>query len=94
VEELLREANNQLATPADGKRLAERGILYAPDYVVNGGGALALPALERMGWNREQVVEGLVGIGRTLDRLFQLAADEGIPTAEAAERLARARLER
>jgi leucine dehydrogenase len=87
-------ANNQLATPEDGGRLADRGILYAPDYVVNGGGALALPALERMGWTDDQVVEGLVGIGRTLDQLFRVAADEGIPTAEAAERMAQARLAR
>jgi leucine dehydrogenase len=33
-------ANNQLATPADGQRLTERGILYAPDYVINAGGII------------------------------------------------------
>ena len=44
-------ANNQLATPEDGERLRAAGILYAPDYVINGGGALHGIGLERLGWD-------------------------------------------
>ncbi len=40
-------ANNQLATPQDAERIAGAGIIYAPDYVINVGGAMAIPGVDR-----------------------------------------------
>lgn len=85
-------ANNQLAEPADGERLQERGILYAPDYVVNAGGIIQLIGLEDEGWNESQLEARLAGIGDTLRTLFAEADGEGITPAEAADRLVRRRL--
>ena len=59
-------ANNQLATPEDGERLRAAGILYAPDYVINGGGALHGIGLESLGWDAEQLEREVAGIGDTL----------------------------
>ena len=86
-------ANNQLATPADGELLRAAGILYAPDYVINSGGALHGIGLERLGWDAERLEREVAGIGDTLARVYAEADTEGIPTAEAAERLAEQRLE-
>jgi glutamate dehydrogenase/leucine dehydrogenase len=85
-------ANNQLAEPGDAERLRERGILYAPDYVVNAGGIVQLIGLEDEGWDEEQLEQRLAGIGATLRALFREAEDEGITPAEAADRLVRRRL--
>jgi glutamate dehydrogenase/leucine dehydrogenase len=85
-------ANNQLAEPEDAERLAERGILYAPDYVVNAGGIVQLIGLEDEGWDEAQLEERLAGIGQTLRELFAAADADGITPAEAADRLVRRRL--
>jgi leucine dehydrogenase len=85
-------ANNQLAEPADAQRLHDRGILYAPDYVVNAGGIIQLIGLEDEGWTEEQLEERLAGIGDTLRELFAEAEGDGITPAEAAERLVNRRL--
>jgi leucine dehydrogenase len=85
-------ANNQLAEPEDAERLRERGILYAPDYVVNAGGIVQLIGLEDEGWDEAQLEERLAGIGDTLRALFAEADADGITPAEAADRLVRRRL--
>ncbi|HET8751329.1 MAG TPA: Glu/Leu/Phe/Val dehydrogenase dimerization domain-containing protein [Gaiellaceae bacterium] len=85
-------ANNQLAEPEDADRLHERGILYAPDYVVNAGGIIQLIGLEDEGWDEVQLEARLAGIGDTLRTLFAEAAAAGITPAEAADRLVRRRL--
>jgi glutamate dehydrogenase/leucine dehydrogenase len=85
-------ANNQLAEPADADRLQERGILYAPDYVVSAGGIVQLIGLEDEGWDETQLEERLAGIGDTLRALFAEAETDGITPAEAADRLVRRRL--
>jgi leucine dehydrogenase len=85
-------ANNQLAEPADSERLRERGILYAPDYVVSAGGIVQLIGLEDEGWDETQLEERLAGIGDTLRSLFSEAETEGITPSEAADRLVRRRL--
>jgi glutamate dehydrogenase/leucine dehydrogenase len=87
-------ANNQLTEPADAGRLQERGIVFAPDYVVNAGGIVQLIGLEDEGWNEAQLQEGLARIGDTLRTLFAEAAEDGITPAEAADRLVRRRLGR
>ncbi len=86
-------ANNQLATAADGERLAAAGILYAPDYVINAGGVIHLAGYETLGWDDAQMAARLAGIGATLDEVFATADLEGISTAAAADRLATARIE-
>ena len=85
-------ANNQLAEPEDAERLQERGILYAPDYVVNAGGIIQLIGLEDEGWDEARLEAGLAGIGDTLRTLFAEAEADGVTPAEAADRLARRRV--
>jgi leucine dehydrogenase len=85
-------ANNQLAEPEDADRLHERGILYAPDYVVSAGGIIQLIGLEDEGWDEERLEEGLAGIGDTLRALFAEGDAEDITPEEAADRLVRRRL--
>jgi leucine dehydrogenase len=85
-------ANNVLVESADGERLQEAGILYAPDFVINAGGAVHLIGYEGLGWTTEQVEAGLRGIGTTLAEIFRDADDHGVSTERAAELLAEARL--
>ena len=85
-------ANNQLAEPQDAERIRERGILYAPDFVVNAGGIIQLIGLEDEGWDEAQLEERLAGVGDTLRTLFAEAETEGITPFDAANRLVRRRL--
>jgi leucine dehydrogenase len=85
-------ANNQLATPWDAERLHARGILYAPDYVVNAGGVIHLAGYERLGWDDATMAARLAAIGQTLTDLFERAEQQGITTAAAADRMANERL--
>jgi leucine dehydrogenase len=84
-------ANNQLAEPGDAERLRERGILYAPDYVINAGGAIALFGLEHERWAQAELDAALARIGETLATIYARADEEQSTTAEAADRLAAAR---
>jgi leucine dehydrogenase len=86
-------ANNQLREPEAAELLRERGILYAPDYVVNAGGAIAIVGLEQLGWSRDELATALAGIGDTLREVYERAEADGGSTASAAERLAAQRLE-
>ncbi|MGZ8581454.1 MAG: Glu/Leu/Phe/Val dehydrogenase dimerization domain-containing protein [Actinomycetota bacterium] len=86
-------ANNQLATPWDAERLRDRGILYAPDYVINAGGVIHLAGYETLGWDEAAMAARLAGIGETLIDLFEAAERGDITSAEAADRLAFERLE-
>ncbi|HEX3300744.1 MAG TPA: Glu/Leu/Phe/Val dehydrogenase dimerization domain-containing protein [Actinomycetota bacterium] len=85
-------ANNQLATSGDAARLAARDILYAPDYVANAGGVIWLAGYETLGWDDEHIRARLAGIEQTLAEIFASAADTGITTAEAADRVALERI--
>jgi leucine dehydrogenase len=85
-------ANNQLAHPEDAGRLRARGILYAPDYVVNVGGAMAIPGIETLGWSQAYAEEKVVkSVRYALQRIFEMANAEGITTDEAAHRIAKQR---
>ena len=91
-------ANNQLATPDIGERLAASGVLYAPDYVVNAGGiinvASELTARQTGGVYDPAWVElKLVRLMETLNEIFDRAADEGRPTHEIADAIAEARIQ-
>ena len=85
-------ANNQLADPEAAELLGERGILYAPDFVINAGGAIAIVGLEQLGWGRDELEAALAGIGGTLREIYEQAAARGISTAAAADALAEDRL--
>ena len=86
-------ANNQLADPAGAELLRQRGILYAPDFVANVGGAMAMPGIEALGWTREQAAKEVREyVGRTLREVFDNAASAQITTDAAARRIAEARL--
>jgi leucine dehydrogenase len=85
-------ANNQLATPEDAQRLSDRGILYAPDYVVSAGGVIQLIGLEDKGWDEQELERNLALIGDTLRQIFRDADDGDITPALAAERVATQRI--
>jgi leucine dehydrogenase len=82
-------ANNQLATPRDGEALRERGIVYAPDYVVNAGGMHNASADIFGHYDVEDVWRRIRGIRATTLRILRQADDEGRPTSEVAESIAR-----
>lgn len=87
-------ANNQLATPEDAELLRGRGILYAPDFVLNLGGALAITGMESMGWSAEQARDRVIGaIRQTLGQALSRAEDEGLSTDAAARCIAQERLD-
>jgi valine dehydrogenase (NAD+) len=84
-------ANNQLSHPGVEKMLADRGILYAPDYVVNAGGVIQV-ADELHGFSFDRAKEKAAQIFDTAGKIFSLAAEDGVPPAVAADRLAERRM--
>ena len=84
-------ANNQLAHPGVEKLLEDRGILYAPDYVVNAGGVIQV-ADEYRGWVPERARARATAIYDTTARILAAATEEGVPAAVAADRLAERRI--
>jgi len=81
-------ANNQLALPEDGARVHARGILYAPDYVINAGGIINV-CVEYLGLGDAAEVEARVA--RIPDRLAQVwdeSAASGDPASDVADRIA------
>jgi leucine dehydrogenase len=85
-------ANNQLADPDAAELLRERGILYAPDYVINAGGAIGIVGLEQLGWSKSELDEALAAIGETLRDIYERADQQGISTEAAADVLVEERL--
>lgn len=90
-------ANNQLATPEDEDRLAQRHILYVPDYAINAGGviAVAYEYFHRSGLNpfahdltRESMMTHVGRIDQTINKIFELAESQGMTTGRAADDLA------
>jgi valine dehydrogenase (NAD+) len=84
-------ANNQLAHDGIEKQLQDRGVLYAPDYMVNAGGLIQV-ADELEGFSFERARQRAGKIFDTTARVFALARDEGVPPAVAADRLAERRM--
>ncbi len=86
-------ANNQLGKDGDAQLLADAGILYAPDYVVNSGGLINVSdELEPGGYSPERCLKRANQIDDTLMEIFELGTREGINTEVAAERVAEARM--
>jgi leucine dehydrogenase len=86
-------ANNQLERPEHGEALAELGIVYAPDYVINAGGLINV-ADELHGYNPERAKGRVETVYRTLREIFEIARDRHISTAAAADAFALERVER
>lgn len=84
-------ANNQLASAGVASALADRGLLYVPDFAANAGGVLS-GAQDLLTWSPEQVARSIDAIGQTVRQVLELAERERRPTSEAAERLALQRL--
>jgi len=87
-------ANNQLATPRDGDRLAKRGVLHAPDYVINAGGIINVAAEISGRYDKTQVLRRVEAIPETLLAIFDAARKEGVATQEIADKMARERIAR
>jgi leucine dehydrogenase len=81
-------ANNQLHVPEDGERLADAGVLYAPDYVVNAGGIINVAA-EYLGWTQMEVEARVDDIPHRLARLIHAARTDGVAMNRAADSMAR-----
>ena len=82
-------ANNQLATRADGDRIHARGILYAPDYVINAGGIINV-GLEYLGQgNRAEVEARIARIPDRLNEVWDESARTGAPASEVADTIAK-----
>ncbi len=85
-------ANNQLADEdRHGTALHERGILYAPDFVVNAGGLINVYS-ELTGYNRETAMRMALGLYQNTTRIFELSRAQGIPPSAAAHRVAEDRI--
>lgn len=83
-------ANNQLEEERHGAALAERGIVYVPDYVANGGGLVSCSA-EYQGRDPASVPEAVRGIYDTCRNIFAVAREQGVAPGEAADRIAESR---
>ncbi|MGD0866811.1 MAG: Glu/Leu/Phe/Val dehydrogenase dimerization domain-containing protein [Rhizomicrobium sp.] len=84
-------ANNQLERDEQGEMLRARGVLYAPDYVINGGGIIRVAA-QIYDWNDAEVERRVLTIGDTLREIFHRADVEGLPTNQIADRIAEERM--
>ncbi len=80
-------ANNQLASDDAADLLGQRGIVWAPDFIVNAGGLIAV-ADELHGFDRRRVERSIEGIGDTLQEIYARAGSAGINTLIAAQDLA------
>ena len=84
-------ANNQLAHQGVDKLLEDRGVLYAPDYVVNAGGVIQV-ADELQGFNFDRAKARAEQIFDTTKRILAVAGQDGVPPAAAADRMAERRM--
>ena len=87
-------ANNQLIIPEMGELLRRQGIIYAPDYVINGGGIINVAAEISGSYSREWVMERLDALTATLGEVLDTALDSDMPTNRVADRMAKDRIEK
>lgn len=92
VKAITGSANNQLLEARHGDLLHEKGILYAPDYIVNAGGLIQV-ADELYGPNKERVLQKTEAIYSSLLEVYRYAENHGVPTYQAADRFCEQRIE-
>ena len=86
-------ANNQLAEERHGDLLAQRGILYAPDYIVSAGGVISgVDSLNPGGFNRQRAMEKVSHIYKTMANVIAISKEQNLPTSRAAGVLAEQRI--
>jgi leucine dehydrogenase len=85
-------ANNQLAEPRHGFLLHERGILYAPDFVINAGGMLNASGDIFKEYDVDRVMTQIRALYNTTLHIFEMAEQENRPTSEMADELARQKI--
>ena len=85
-------ANNQLLRDEDGLELQRRGILYAPDYIINAGGVINISAEIGNTYSLERATEMTERIYGTMEQVLHIASRDEIPTSQAADRLAEERI--
>jgi leucine dehydrogenase len=88
VEIVVGSANNQLLADSNGEELAQRGILFAPDYVANSGGIIN-GCRELLGWDESVTTRKISAIYDRMQTLLALADRQAIPPFKAADDLAR-----
>jgi leucine dehydrogenase len=81
-------ANNQLAAPDMDEAMRARGVLYAPDYVINAAGVISVGLEILKTWSAEEMTRRIDAIGPRLSRLFERAEREGRPTGAVADEMA------
>lgn len=84
-------ANNQLKEPRHGEIIHQKGIVYAPDYVINAGGVINV-ADELYGYNRERALKKVENIFNNIESVIEISKRDQIPTSQAADRLAEERI--
>lgn len=92
VEMVVGGANNQLLEPADGKRLAEKGITYVPDYVANAGGVTYGGSVEVLKLSAESALARVDAIFETTMLVLQRARADGSAPSDAADQIAEDRI--
>jgi leucine dehydrogenase len=85
-------ANNQLLEDKHGAELSQRDILYAPDYIANAGGVTNIACEIDAEYSAERAEQRTARIFQTMERVIAISKDEGIPTSQAADRLAQERI--
>jgi leucine dehydrogenase len=85
-------ANNVLKEERHGDQIHEMGFYYAPDYVINAGGLINV-ADELHGYNRERAMKKVEGIYQNIEKVFEIAQRDKIPTYKAADRMGEERIE-
>ena len=85
-------ANNQLLEDRHGEALQQRGVLYAPDYIVNAGGIINISMEVGRPYDEEAAMDRVASIYDTMTRVMDTADSQGIATSLAADRLAEERI--
>lgn len=85
-------ANNQLTHPGVIQHLQANDILYAPDFAVNIGGAMAITGMEALQWSHEKAATEIAKIGDTIEMIYTIAANKKISTVDAALQIVEERL--
>jgi leucine dehydrogenase len=85
-------ANNQLAGPDVAEAIHARGILYAPDYVVNAGGVIGVIGIEELGWSAPELDAALAEVGVRLTEIYRRSDALGLSTVAVADEMVAERL--
>ncbi|WP_161878691.1 Leu/Phe/Val dehydrogenase [Alkalibacterium sp. MB6] len=86
-------ANNQLEEARHGDQLEEMGLVYAPDYIINSGGVIQVADEFNGGYNAERAKKSVENIYNQIEKVFDIAERDNIPTYQAADKLAEERIE-